>query len=448
MTVTKEKPEDKGRVQIRRRQPGPVSPQGFSNLRRPTDDDGVNTVAEILSMPPGFATKRPETRVTTGVATGVATPVANATALGVTVEPPARPPQPQSLDTTHSSSEQLVYSIMYRETISRGIAEAHFRPKDIMERTPIRSDRTVRTALDGLIAKRSIEIVWNRNGFPFGPRYRVFEPKEIMRRRRTAGIEVDPQTKKILTPVTTPVTTGDKNYRGTPAAATGVTGVKFTGVNSFNRENSIGDRVSTLALSSSESHAQDDEHDALVLAVREVFERLTGNAWATADELTLAEGKGIPAEVWGMAVCHCVDRAPDHKFARLSYVLEEARRHAEVMMSIPATELRGILRRSVERLEHARSSGEWNPTRLTEAGTAAPKAATPSPEISSDGVREQAEMLSHLLADGACIEDLDEQFAGNFSAEQWAAIRSLALEQSGSANRGERRPADRSGDSR
>lgn len=113
-------------------------------------------------------------------------------------------------------------------------------------------------------------------------------------------------------------------------------------------------------MSSSNDLARADDDDALVLSVRSTYERLTGNSWQTADDVTLAEGKGISAEVWGLALCHCIDRSPSHHFSHLAYALEEARRHDEIMGRMPASDLRGILRRSVERLERARASGEWN----------------------------------------------------------------------------------------
>src|SRR5207248_4064226 len=60
------------------------------------------------------------TPVDTPVTTGVITPVEN-TASDSQKEP-ART-SPQYLDATHTASEQRVYSVMYRETVSRGIRE-------------------------------------------------------------------------------------------------------------------------------------------------------------------------------------------------------------------------------------------------------------------------------------------------------------------------------------
>jgi hypothetical protein len=50
LTNTKGRPDKEQRVQIKTRQPGPVSPSGFSQLRRHADLDSVDTVAEILSL--------------------------------------------------------------------------------------------------------------------------------------------------------------------------------------------------------------------------------------------------------------------------------------------------------------------------------------------------------------------------------------------------------------
>jgi hypothetical protein len=73
-------------------------------------------------------------------------------------------------------------------------------------------------------------------------------------------------------------------------------------------------------------------------------------------------------EVWGIAICFCMDRAPGHKFDRLAYVLEEARHHQEEMGSFSHEDLRLIMRHSLRQLERARSSGMWEPV-ATEKGS-------------------------------------------------------------------------------
>ena len=217
--------------------------------------------------------------VATGVSTGATTPVETEI---VDAQRELTRTSPQYLDATHTASEQRVYSVMYRETVSRGIRERHFGPKELCEKTGIRSDRTVRTALDGLIEKLSVEIVSHSNGSPLGPRYRVFEPREIIGRRKTAGIEIDSQSKKMVTPVATgvatPVATGDKNYRGTGVETTGVTGVEITGV-SYNKyiNNIEGGSESAAGSSSNLDAAADDEAYALLLSrFRQAVKDVTG----------------------------------------------------------------------------------------------------------------------------------------------------------------------------
>ena len=235
----------------------------------------------ITPLPTGAITPA-ITPVPTPAITGASTPVGNS--LTESQREPSRT-SPQYLDATHTASEQRVYSVMYRETVSRGVRERHFGPKELCEKTGIRSDRTIRTALDGLIEKLSIEIVSNSNGSPLGPRYRVYEPREIAGRRKTLGIEIDPQSKKFVTPVGTPVVTGvptgDKSYRGT--------GVDITGV--YNKYiNTIGAAGESAAGSSSNlTDGADDEAYALLLfRFREAVKDVTGR-----------ESSPAEAERWG-----------------------------------------------------------------------------------------------------------------------------------------------------
>lgn len=250
------------------------------------------------------ATTPAQTPVATPVSTGVATPVKPTDE----TQRESTRTSTQYLDATHTASEQRVYSVMYRETVSRGAKERHFGPKELCEKTGIRSDRTIRTALDGLIAKLSVEIISHFNGSPLGPRYRVFEPREIAGRRKSIGIEIDPQSKKILTPVatgvstgaTTGVSTGDKNYRGTGVETTGVTGVEITGV-SYKYRNDIGGGLESAAGSSSIPNTKiDDEPYALLLSrlqqgVKDVTGRESTRAeaerWSELAELLVTELK-------------------------------------------------------------------------------------------------------------------------------------------------------------
>ncbi|MBD0325494.1 MAG: hypothetical protein ICV68_03635 [Pyrinomonadaceae bacterium] len=234
---------------------------------------------------PHAALIRPEvTPVTTPVITPAITPAS--TPVTTSTAEPIERQQTQYLDATHTPSEAQVYSVMYRETISKNLHERHFGPAELMKKTGIRSDRTIRRAIDGLIAKLSIEITSYAEGNPLGPRYRIYKPKDIEQRRKAAGIEIDQFTKKIATPVdtpvTTPVATGDKNYRGTAVANTPVTGVENAGVFKYINDH-LADSDSAAA-SSSNPVAHDDEAFADLLAKLQAANREATGRVATAAE--------------------------------------------------------------------------------------------------------------------------------------------------------------------
>lgn len=332
-----------------------------------TNPKRVTSFADFLTSTEKAEAAQPETRIdehqekeqanqlhqdATPVATPASTPVTTP------VDTPVN--KAQYLDATHTASEQKIYSVMYRETVSKGVGSRHFGPTELIKKTGIRSDRTIRTALRGLCEKLSIRVVSKVDGSPFGARYEVFDPKEIFKRRKAAGLEIDQQTKKIITPVATPVTTGadtrGKNYRGSAAETTGVTPVNSTGVIKYRNQ----DWESEGSVASSSSESIDDDN-AFLESVREVYERATGNAWTTADAITAQKGREIPAEVWGIAICYCVDRAPGHRFERLAYVLEEARSHQEEMKGFSPSDLKAILRHAMRTIERARKSGRWEP---------------------------------------------------------------------------------------
>ena len=91
-------------------------------------------------------------------------------------------------------------------------------------------------------------------------------------------------------------------------------------------------------------------------SITPVVDRYFGSA---IEAITAQKGRDIPASVWGIAVCYCVDRAPGHRFGRLAYALEQAREHAALMKEYSASDLRAILRHSLGVIERARASGRW-----------------------------------------------------------------------------------------
>ena len=271
------------------------------------------------SQPAEPATLNENTGVSTGVLTPVDTPVS--TPVITPVPTPAPTPAPESfnqshtpalpqsgteprseaespdkltyLDATHTSSEQRIYSVMYRETLSKGQKERHFGFKELCVKTGIRSDRTIRLALDGLQEKLSVEIVSYLHGHPLGPRYRIYDPKEIQKRRKQAGIEIDPQSKRITgieapTPVGTGVGTGVRTggnfYGSTPVESTGVTPVDSTGVYKYRNSSKVESPPGEASSSNQYARGDDDEAFAdFVSLLRESAREITGREPSAAE---------------------------------------------------------------------------------------------------------------------------------------------------------------------
>ena len=266
-----------------------------------------NTVNDKTGVPTPVLTPVPtpvETPVTTPVSTGVSSESSaqSSSASSGTSLPEAKfesenkDKQPY-LDATHTASEQRIYSVMYRETLSKGQRDRHFGFKELCVKTGIRSDRTIRRALDGLQEKLSVEIISYFHGNPLGPRYRVYDPKEILRRRKTAGIEIDLQSKRIVstgvgtgvptgvgTGAQTGVATGGKTYGSTPAETTPVTPVLSTGVNKY-RNLSDGASHPGAASSSNQNRRTDDDaaFADFVSLLRENAKEITGREPSAAE---------------------------------------------------------------------------------------------------------------------------------------------------------------------
>jgi hypothetical protein len=239
-----------------------------------------------------------ETPVSTPVDTPVPTPVAKEQSL----------PRERTayLDATHTASEKSVYSVMYRETVTRGVADRHFGFKELSQKTGIRSDKTMRVAIDGLIEKLSIEIIAYQHGSPLGPRFRVFDPKEIARRRKIAGIEIDPQSRKIIrtpvgTGVSTGVSTGGKSDGRTPVDNTPVTPVDSTGVyiNGFNPLNI-----------NPESDDDEPAARALLAPIQRAIKAMTGRELSEGDEQGLRELGEIIAMEFQIAAARTTVNVP------------------------------------------------------------------------------------------------------------------------------------------
>lgn len=98
----------------------------------------------------------------------------------------------------HTQAEQKVYKAMNAETKKQGVLELYFSFQQLSRKTGFQNRRTIIAAINGLTAKKSIEILIDQHGDHHGRCYRVFTPKEIIERRKNSQIQIHPQTKKIL----------------------------------------------------------------------------------------------------------------------------------------------------------------------------------------------------------------------------------------------------------
>jgi DNA-binding CsgD family transcriptional regulator len=90
---------------------------------------------------------------------------------------------------SHTPVEQRIYAAMLSSVLA-GFAESSFTARELISITGVRSPTTLRRALDGLLAKLSIERADRRNENgkrDNGSSYRVYTPVEILHRRKENG---------------------------------------------------------------------------------------------------------------------------------------------------------------------------------------------------------------------------------------------------------------------
>jgi hypothetical protein len=202
-----------------------------------------------------------------------------------------------SVDATHTASEKIIYSHMYRETVSKGRSEGHFGPALLMKLSGIRSRNTVHKALYGLIEKLSVEKVAESQGNPFGPRYRVYGPQEILRRRKAAEIVIDVQTKRITEHVGIPEGIPSGIPDGIPAAIpknwdTPLPNFGIVGIPKF------GILLNTLNTASEDSSAGGSSSNRPAGSDDEAFADFVGLMSRTAEEVTGHTPSAAERERW------------------------------------------------------------------------------------------------------------------------------------------------------
>ncbi len=200
-TPKKKKPENKGRLssmlESMQKRSSPVkahrvATKYFDDFKK---DRSITSIKE---------TQKETTAVVTGVVTAVSS--ALGTAVDSAVDQKAKKPhstkpqnkisQPKILEDSHTPSESKVYLFMKEETSKKKSSQLRFGLKELKEKTGL-SDKTIRNAIHSLEEKLSIKVVEPSLGV-YGRKIRVFEPEEISRNRKNAGLIIDSTTKRII----------------------------------------------------------------------------------------------------------------------------------------------------------------------------------------------------------------------------------------------------------
>ena len=272
-----------------------------------------------------------------------------------------------SVDATHTASEKIVYSHMYRETVSKGRLEGHFGPALLMKLSGIRSRNTVHKALYGLIEKLSVEKVAESAGNPFGPRYRVYGPQEILRRRKAVGIVIDPQTKRITERdgIPTGIPEGipsaiTKNW-DTPVPKFGIVGIPNFGI-LLNTVNTADVDSFAEGSSSNRSGENDDEAFAsFVDLMSRTAEEITGRTPPSAErERWLELAEGLSAELKIAAGRTTVSSVPAFLAEHLRRRLWKKEKH-QIEAEAARTKSEDTPRVDISRCPDCFGTGMWYP---------------------------------------------------------------------------------------
>ncbi len=196
-TPKKKKPESKGRlssmIESMQKRSSPVNAHKVATKY-------FEDFRKERSIPDSKEPPKDTTAVDTGVTTTESSAVTTAVGKrpGKTSAPKTqnKTSQAKSLDDSHTLSESKVYWSMRRDCDSKKSPQLRFGLKDLKEKTGL-SDKTIRNAIHSLEQKLSIKVVEPSLGV-YGRKIKVFNPDEVSRQRKKAGLIIDSTTKKIV----------------------------------------------------------------------------------------------------------------------------------------------------------------------------------------------------------------------------------------------------------
>src|SRR5581483_1940234 len=275
----------------------------------------------------------------------------------------------QTLEATHTGSEQKLYGFLYRETISKGKKVFQATQPYLRAKTGITGTNTLRRAIRGLHDKLSIRVLTDAHGDRAGTEYYVYPPKEIIASRKEAGIEIHPVTKdirkRIATPSAVPSVEAFRARIGTGHAEGSTKRFANTSPVDLPRpsETAWHDKyiINPNGPDNTSSVPQQGTDDEKLSKVRKLFEQLSnGGQWKDDRDLkAYAEIAKVNLPHITLGLCYSVSRSPEHKMSSLAYAVPAILKHAEDMDEFSETTLEEIAYRTKRKTMNCIAEGKW-----------------------------------------------------------------------------------------
>jgi len=99
---------------------------------------------------------------------------------------------------THTETEHRLYLVMYCESRKHNSKDRYFSGIELARLLGLKHRRNIMNVLQKLEMKKCISTITSSPGQVLGKEYRIYEPEEIIERRKKSKMRIHPQTKKIV----------------------------------------------------------------------------------------------------------------------------------------------------------------------------------------------------------------------------------------------------------
>ncbi|RMG52390.1 MAG: hypothetical protein D6723_08780 [Acidobacteria bacterium] len=276
-----------------------------------------------------------------------------------------------ALDATHTASEAKIYGYLYRLSIAKGQSTCRASLADFQNHVGL-AKNTIIKALRGLSEKLSIDVIERRPGSRIGSLYRVYTVKEILSRRKEAGIEID-ELKRIVKKGSIE-RSAERSIERAKIERSMVQKLNVQ-LNVQGEDNQPDNKDLQLKVQTPKnlylrndddvitSSSYGDDDDDAQNQIRRIYCHLTGNPWRPADASAAKQIAHIPINHVILGICYSLDRAKNHRVNSLKYCVPAIVDHHEAMKAFPEKELTEIAYTHMLRIKQAQKTGDWEPGR-------------------------------------------------------------------------------------